>query len=274
MKQHIVFAALATLFSLGYSEVDRSAPLKTLESFSKCVEIKDYSGLLSCVKGAKRHTLTESMFAPQAQAFKLSYKIDKSEVGMTNATLSARVYMTDNGNTALGMDSIRFVNEHGVWLIVPENVDAKGDRYISQLVEMLAEPDQIFQKAKTAAIRRTCEDKMREVAIGMILLANKNGGVLKVTAGSWRKAVAPFIKNGSDFMCPFRKDGSFPYSFNSFLAGKSLIKLLDHQEMILLYEGKNGKLEYRHGGRAIVALTSGAVKSVTPEEAKKLIWIP
>jgi prepilin-type processing-associated H-X9-DG protein len=40
----------------------------------------------------------------------------------------------------------------------------------------------------------------------------------------------------------------------------------------MLYEGKDGKLNFKHDGKAAVAFADGHAKLVTEEEAKTLIW--
>ena len=45
-------------------------------------------------------------------------------------------------------------------------------------------------------------------------------------------------------------------------------------ETVMIYEGKNGKLDFRHNGRATVGFADGHVKLTDAEGAKKLRWKP
>ena len=42
----------------------------------------------------------------------------------------------------------------------------------------------------------------------------------------------------------------------------------------MIYEGANGKLVFRHDGKACIGFADGHAKLVTAEGAKKLRWTP
>jgi prepilin-type processing-associated H-X9-DG protein len=41
---------------------------------------------------------------------------------------------------------------------------------------------------------------------------------------------------------------------------------------VMIYEGKAGKLDYRHNGRAVVGFMDGHCKLINADEAAGLIW--
>jgi prepilin-type processing-associated H-X9-DG protein len=84
----------------------------------------------------------------------------------------------------------------------------------------------------------------------------------------------PYIKNESIFKCPSDASGAVSYSFNANLAGVKLAKVSAPAETVMIYEGKNGKLDFRHEGKAAVGFADGHAKLVNAEGAKKLHWRP
>jgi len=42
----------------------------------------------------------------------------------------------------------------------------------------------------------------------------------------------------------------------------------------MFYDGKDGKLDFPHDGKATVSFTDGHVTMVDAEGAKKLLWLP
>jgi prepilin-type processing-associated H-X9-DG protein len=123
-----------------------------------------------------------------------------------------------------------------------------------------------------------------------------------VLQANWQKALFPYVKNENAFVCPLIKqkfeiqtendpklkheaqnlgvrailppEAYESYSFNADLESLKLAAIPDVALTVLIYDGKDGQLDFRHAGKANVAFADGHVKSVTPEEAKNLIWNP
>jgi prepilin-type processing-associated H-X9-DG protein len=73
--------------------------------------------------------------------------------------------------------------------------------------------------------------------------------------------------------CPADKSGrSSSYSFNENLEGIPLQRIKRPAETVLIYEGKNGQLDFRHDGRATIGFADGHVKPIKREHTKFLIW--
>ena len=68
--------------------------------------------------------------------------------------------------------------------------------------------------------------------------------------------------------------GTERWSFNASVMGKSQRSIRQPFQTVLIYEGENGRLDYRHEGNAIVALACGIARMVTPDQAKQLRWVP
>ena len=94
------------------------------------------------------------------------------------------------------------------------------------------------------------------------------------------------VENDSIFFCP--DDKRFPdigaiikttqdvssYSLNPYFEGGGPSTKKSSADVILLYEGKDGVLNFRHDGKACVAFVDGHVEAVSQEAAKSLRWKP
>jgi len=65
-----------------------------------------------------------------------------------------------------------------------------------------------------------------------------------------------------------------PFTFNTALAGTARIDVDDPKHTVLVYEGYNGHLNYRHNNHALVAFVDGHVENITPRQAMSLKWKP
>ncbi|HEY0076457.1 MAG TPA: H-X9-DG-CTERM domain-containing protein [Abditibacteriaceae bacterium] len=118
----------------------------------------------------------------------------------------------------------------------------------------------------------------------------------------WQKAFFVYAKNESLFLCPLIKQkfeeltkndpklqqqaqnlgarAIFPaeayesYAFNINLEGLKAADIPNLMNTVLIYEGKDGKLEFHHDGKANIAFADGHVESVGPDDVPKLIWNP
>ena len=114
--------------------------------------------------------------------------------------------------------------------------------------------------------------KSGESSLGWTSQNNDDKFTLK--AAAFKKAFYPYLKNNSIFHCPSDKPGVDSFSFNANLQGIALSKVKKPAEMVMVYEGANGVLNFRHGGSANVGFVDGHVKLMTKEQAKNLVWKP
>ena len=67
----------------------------------------------------------------------------------------------------------------------------------------------------------------------------------------------PYCKSERLFHCQSDKSGAVSYSFNVNLQGLKASAVKFPAKTVMLYEGKGGKLEYRHDGKAAVGFADG-----------------
>jgi prepilin-type processing-associated H-X9-DG protein len=84
------------------------------------------------------------------------------------------------------------------------------------------------------------------------------------------------LKEASDLGLPqlFPPQAYEAYAFNEHLVNVWPHKITKPKQTVMIYEGKSGKLEFRHDGKANVAFADGHVETIGPDDVKKLIWNP
>lgn len=105
-------------------------------------------------------------------------------------------------------------------------------------------------------------------------LAADRGEKFALQSSQFRQSLLPYYPTLDVLLRPAEgQEGKV--SFNTNLTNVPLKKVRFPQRTVMLYEGENGKLDFRHNGRAAVTLVAGHVRYVDEETAKKLLlWSP
>jgi prepilin-type processing-associated H-X9-DG protein len=178
-------------------------------------------------------------------------------------------YTAKATNLPAAKEHIVLVKSGDTWLIeVPQGRPGMG---FASLI--LSDPP-IMRQARKAAISTVCLSNIKQIGLGVIMFLADNDDKFKLTSTNWRTKAEPYLKNAELFHCPMEPSGAFSYSFNEKLAGREATGISDVANTVMVYEGKNGKLDFRHEGRAVVCFTDGHAKLVTEADAAKLRWNP
>lgn len=118
-------------------------------------------------------------------------------------------------------------------------------------------------RARTAARSATSLSNLKQLVLGMVMYAEDWDGKLP-DAAKWRSQIKPYVKNEEIFNSPF---GGYQYCFNAKLSGVNIHKVLNPSDVVILYEGYNGKPPVAGyylpaDGAARVAYLDGHVKSI------------
>ena len=164
----------------------------------------------------------------------------------------------------------------GVWQIVPEDPTKPSPRHsgMMSLAYAIIHPTGPSGPGGSASSARStmCISNAKQLALGCIMFAGDNDNVFKFPANSVHKSLAPYLKNERLWLCPADTTAGPSYTFNSNLVGISMDKIDKPTETVMVYEGKAGKLEFRHDGRAAVAFADGHVRLIDATAAKAVIW--
>jgi len=138
----------------------------------------------------------------------------------------------------------------------------------------IAEAAEKQRKADTNA----CYGNMRQVAIGMQMYFYERGEKFDLTSLSCKdkamSEISRLMGNKGIFHCPADKGGpgNSSYSYNTNLNGHTIAET--NMETVMVYEGKDGKLDFRHDGFALVAFADGYTELINMSRAEHLRWKP
>ncbi len=119
-----------------------------------------------------------------------------------------------------------------------------------------------------------CLSHMRQIGLAVMMLATDNHGVVALTPSTYVDDLNFFIKRRSIFHCPDAPGDEPSYSLNPAIVGINASAVKDPMKTVALYEGKDKKLDFRHGGKASVVFFAGNARQVNPLQARLLRWQP
>lgn len=266
---------------------DLSSPEATVRSFMTAFMQIDLRKAIKCIAGAKISRKTDELEQQFKQEQKQkgiqeipSFDIVNMHTDISGETAKATLKFEISflGRILTASDSLKFHREHGEWKLVPENVvhvapRKHGDDYITATVATIANPD-IMRQAWSRARQSSCLSNVKLIALASEMFSQDYNEKFALKATSYKKSLMPYMKIESIFHCPEDKSGAVSYSFNRNLEGVSLRKIAKPAETVMIYEGKNQKLAFRHNGGANVGFVDGHSKLILKEKAKTLRWKP
>lgn len=277
MRVKICAIVLLSALAVGIANADQSTPAKTIETFAKAFEQGDAKTAIACVKGGKVNAFATQMFSRFVQE-EYRFKVSVSGVKIAGLKASASVGTSVTSKTWTSpkklKDQVVLIKQSGKWLIVPAPGSNVSESFVNPAAEILSNPERIEDDAKQAVKAAECLRNIKQLALAILLFTTDNDDYLRFTTVNWLKKVRPYAQEPVSNTCPLDKSGTISYSLNANIAGKSTVSIKNVMQTVLLYEGNNGKLTFRHRDKACVAFIDGSAKLVTVEEAKKLIWKP
>jgi len=283
-SRHTMLGALCVLL-LSTAGADArpnlSSPQATVRSFVAALNKYDFKQAALCVAGARPSTALSGL-EQSLKRDKVTFSISNLTVKTSgnNATAALRVRMNTRWpakNNPNEPSRLRLHREKTGWKIVSgdRSVLAAPERagVLQALATFIAHP-QAFGRARGTARATSCQSNMKQAALAMMQFLQDNDEKYALKASSFKKSLMPYIKSEMIFRCPDDKSGAVSYSFNRNLENVSQTRLARVSETVMLYEGKNGRLDFRHNGRANVAFADGHVKLINQQQAKTLRWKP
>jgi len=132
----------------------------------------------------------------------------------------------------------------------------------------------VFAKARENARLAVCESNVKQIELGLLQYTQDHNDTYPASAANYESAVMPYLQNEAVFRCPDNMAGAESYSLNAKLQGYNLAKMSTPAAVVAIYEGKNGTLEFRHNGKAVVGFADGHVQAIRAEQAGSLQWKP
>ena len=252
-----------------------ATPESVLKTFVNALDRKDPESALKQVMNAKVTPDLQKMFP----LFK-----DFPGITLNSAT------STQEGNQAKVTCDWQFTPEpdrkyhdvlpltrvDGVWKLVVPNQLPSGES-ISSLVYLFGSPKGIADSkaaAENATVKTDCLSNIKLIGLAALQFASEKDDIFEFGKLPYQTAIAKYLRSNKILRCPLDPPNTLSYSFNSALLGKSLANIVAPTLTIMVYEGSNGKLNFRHAGKAMVCFADGHAKGITPADLQYYTWAP
>lgn len=277
MKALVAVAALLLLQVNQEVKPDLSSPEATLKSFLAAFSKGDFvlaAKHLHEVEPSPRLALLAMETKTGLPTFEV-LSASSAPAGDSRVTLTARIVasMAGSARKEEQESKIALVKVGEEWkIVVPPNAGIASADFLTSIAGFIGNPDAIFASAKAAAKRAACLSNLKQIALAAHMFMADHDDKLKLTGANLKTKLTPYLKNNMLWTCPLHESGANSYSINGNIAGRSILTVDRPAETVMFYEGKNGALDFRHAGSAIVAFVDGHVRAIKKEDAKKLIW--
>ncbi len=205
----------------------------------------------------------------------------KSEINGNGATVTLSA-SADGGDSI--KEKVPLRREGTSWKVVGFDVKNIGSQDSKVMSEMQMSPVRtlatmfnllpVFSGARDKAREVGCKSHLKQITTGGLMYLQDFDEKFAFKAAEFKKVLFPYLKNNTIFHCPSDKPDVDSYSFNANLQGSTLARVKRPAETVMVYEGANGILNFRHAGSANVGFVDGHVKLINKEQAKKLVWKP
>lgn len=132
------------------------------------------------------------------------------------------------------------------------------------------ETSQRYSKASP----ETRESFRRLLALGPIMeeFMDENDGRFAFTAETVRDRLKHYVEDDVVFYADAEK--KHPFAFNSNLEGLKPGYLEFALSTVMFYQGKDGRVDFVHGGYGLVSFCDGRVTLISREELDDFRWVP
>jgi len=305
---HAQLPAEAPAAAPAKAAVDTSTPEATVKSFLEALNAGDVARMADCVNDANRRDTTlllkrmEQRRLSKSRITSTDIEVAAQSIRQAVAIVTYRNEFIDNTNKPFrhnGTDILKLIQmgrpEAPQWLL--RGSDPRDAHFAAEVGDIQQEITSVVHPNNDGLTGR-CSQRMMLVgwvvrgqigkefngtfAIAKKAAASPAGPEGKTAWSSLKRAVAaydtPQTLSFYQHSLHCAADGNNPdnesYAFNENLENAELDKLKVPANTVLIYEGKGGKLDFRHDGRAAVCFADGRVELISEEQAKTLLWAP
>jgi prepilin-type processing-associated H-X9-DG protein len=259
--------ALALLAGLLLS-AQAPTPDATVQAFIQAMNNRDPATAVKYVRGATtpealKRRATEGGTWPKFTMSDLTDTITGSRA-IVGYKLKVEIY----GQATEDHGTLILTQVGGSWLI-----DAHRSQIVESLLEMFTNT-QLYGQTHDAALATSCLSNVKQLCLGTLMYVNDQNDRYKFITTNWAEKIAPYVKNSKAFHCPADTSGKVSYAINKGLVGKKESAIRNPGATVMVYEGKGGRLTYRHGGRAAVGYSDGHAVMINVKGGKLLNWEP
>jgi prepilin-type processing-associated H-X9-DG protein len=234
----------------------------------------------------------------------------KIDGGKATATLKVAMVASLNGREFFRSpeteDRVELQHVGADWKIVPQHDPAALEEMISKpetmqghmvsyTASVYAFPD-LFVTVRRRAIEVKCRQNLKVMCLLALEHSQDHHDTFGFKPAEFKTSLFPYYlklqnnmtnrarpvqslldeetRRAIEFHCPLDAKGEMGYAFNANLYRVPDSAIKDPARTVLFYEGKNGKLAFRHNGRANVGFADGHVETIDAAAAKQLVWLP
>lgn len=166
-----------------------------------------------------------------------------------------------------------------IWRVVPE----KPETIFTTVFEQSPDVGIVRRIATYLAFPRQAaqwlglpisQSQAKQLSLGVMQLLQKAGGKYQFDPENFKEKITPYLRNANLLTAPGDAAGQQSFGFNPYLSGKKLADIEESAQTVLLYLGRDEKLDFRYNGKTIVAFADGHIEAIDAERAKTLRWKP
>lgn len=255
MKSTLALIALLTLTQNG------ADPAATLNGFVAAIKGHDFKKVADYVVSGRQDSVLA--YANRTNTLPISISIYNLKV-KTNGDSAFVTYDMTSGTTKHVGQKAQLIKIGGAWKLLPFFGNDKSHLHALSVLAGQATQEHVVDDKRYA-----CLLNIGKTASGALKYAKDQKGKLNLTTANYAARLKTYVISKRPCTCPFTNEA---FAFNDSLTGRTLASIGKPSQTVLFYEGKGGKLSFRHQGKANVAFADSTARSLTPEEAKNLIW--
>jgi prepilin-type processing-associated H-X9-DG protein len=178
-------------------------------------------------------------------------------------------------------ESVKLVRSDGRWKIVPAEITV-GDRVPGPIVSVAASLMVSTKRIDTGVqggrdSRPTGSQSLsnvKQLAVAAVILGHDHEKKFAIPRGKTRETLSSYVNNRDVWRLASDPKGFVAYSFNEALSNVRFVELREPSRTVLIYEGSNKQLNFRHEGRAAVGFADGSARLISRSDASGLRWTP
>ena len=266
-----VLTAGASGWKLTQGKAADATPEAALKSFVDAIDRKDPESALKYVLNAKVTPELQKIF-PMFKDFPgITLNSATSKLQGNKATVTCDWQFTPEPDRKFH-DDLPLARVDGSWkLVVPDHLPS--DQSISAILYLFGNPKGI-PDSKASAEKLSCLSNIKLIGLAALQFSADKNDTFDFGKVPFQTVLAKYLRSPKILHCPLDQPNTISYSFNSALLGKKLDNVVAPVHTIMFYEGSNGKLNYRHEGKAMIVFADGHAKGVSPSGLKFCTWDP
>lgn len=280
--------------------VDRSTPEATIRSFVAAAEAGNARDAATCIVGADP-SASNPCFSRMGAKYRMHLGIAKlrAVVKGDSAVAKMKCSLSLMGRVLVREKAVKvnLMLQNGAWLIGPldwgwvfkgENsaqrespeamdpfqfvADIAANPMVAAAIVLPIEAQMDLAKRRTQALMDA-----KKIAMACMEYMVDNDDAFPKDVRAFRADVLPYLAKADRdaFTAPGDPPGTVSFSMNPYLAGRhGDTDVEEPHRTVLIYLGKDKKLDFRYHGKAAVAFVDGSARLVAAEQAASLRWKP